>query len=136
MTQVDTFAYSKMWMDVATLDVKGNLKFIMVTSMNLVQGTMYQIEINLSPRLIIKYDKLLSVLKFDGSTLAISSSSNTTTDTLISFVFTPGTNKKVWEWELSEFYVFQDKFTASITLSKELSGVYHQSVTTGGGLSL
>ena len=64
MTQVDTFVYSKMWMDVNVLDVKGNLKFLMVTNMNLAQGSTYQIDITFTPRSIFKYDKLVSILKF------------------------------------------------------------------------
>ncbi len=66
-----------MWMDVAALDTKGNLKFIIVTNANLVQGSTYKVDITLSPKFMFKYDKLVSVLKFEGSALAILSSSNT-----------------------------------------------------------
>lgn len=64
MTEVDTFAYSRMWMDVVSLDVKGSLKFMMVTNVNLVQGEVYQVDIVLSPRSMFKYDKVVSIIKF------------------------------------------------------------------------
>ncbi len=51
-------------------------------------------------------------------------------------MFTAGRSKKIWEWEFSEFYAFEDKFTASVVLLKEVSGVYYQSVSTGTVLSL
>jgi hypothetical protein len=60
-----------MWMDVAALDTKGSVKFVMVTKVNLAEGSRYQVEIRLSPRSMFMYDKLVSVLRFEGSPLAI-----------------------------------------------------------------
>ena len=51
-------------------------------------------------------------------------------------MFTAGTSKKIWQWEFSDFYAFQDKFTATVVLFKQVSGVYYQSVSSRTALSL
>jgi hypothetical protein len=124
-----------MWMDVINLDLKGILKFMIVTNIALSSGSTYKIDIVLTPRSMLYFDKTISILTFDGASL-LYASSNTTSQLLISIVFSPSVSKNLFEFEFSDIYVFQDKFTATLTLSKQISLLFYQSVNTASAISL
>jgi len=84
---------------------------------------------------MLYFDKTISLLTFDGVSL-LYASSNTTSQLLISITFSPSINKNLFEFQFSDTYVFQDKFTATLTLSKQISLLFYQSVNTASAISL
>ena len=86
-----------MWTDSVNLDQKGRLKFMTVTKNNLQVSSNYQLSIILSSRSLFKINDALSVLTFDGSTLSYSLT-NTTSQTIISFIFSPTILKNIYEF--------------------------------------
>lgn len=135
MNRASSFTYNKMWSDSINLDEKGNLQFLIVTENDLKVGSTYQINLILSPNSYFKINDTGSVLTFDGSTLSFSLT-NITSQSQISFIFSPSVSKNIFQFQFSSIFIFKDTFTATITLFKQISSTFYQSAQTSTPISL